>query len=47
MREGAYVYTKEGTRVPSLTTGGLVRTVLDEQNMGRRKMFITRANSAS
>jgi hypothetical protein len=32
-REGTYVYTKEGTRVPSLNTGGLV-CVLDEQNRG-------------
>jgi hypothetical protein len=30
-REGAYVNTKEETRVPSLNTGALVY-VLDEQN---------------
>jgi hypothetical protein len=33
-REGTYVYTKEGTRVTSLNTGGLVCTRLIKQGLG-------------
>jgi hypothetical protein len=40
-REGTFVYTKEGTRVSFLKTGGY-----NTKQAGRRKMFITRANSA-
>ncbi len=35
-REGTYVYTKEGTKVPSLNTGGLVRTRVRRKMLGRR-----------
>jgi hypothetical protein len=37
------VYTKEGTRVPSLYTG--VWCVPMNKTGGKRKMFITRANA--
>jgi hypothetical protein len=33
-REKLYVYTKEGTRVPSLNTGGLVCTRFTKQGVG-------------
>jgi hypothetical protein len=38
------VYTKEGTRVPSLNTGGFVFVYWIKKTGGRRKIFITRAN---
>jgi hypothetical protein len=34
------MYTKERTKVSSVSTGGLSCTVLEEQNRDRRKMFI-------
>ncbi len=39
-------YTKEGTRVHFLNTGGLVVYSM-KKNRGRRKIFITRANATS
>ncbi len=45
-REGAYVYTKEGARVPSLNMRGF-RVYSMNKTGGRRKMFITRANAAA
>ncbi len=44
-REDTVMFTKEGTRVSSLNTG--VSCVFINKTVGRRKMFITRANAAS
>ncbi len=44
-REGAYVYTKEGRRVPSLNARGFSEYSMNKIG-GRRKMLITWANSA-
>jgi hypothetical protein len=45
-REGTYVCTKEGIRVPSLNTGGFDVYSMNK-TWGRKKMFITGANEAS
>jgi hypothetical protein len=42
-REGAYVYTKEGTRVPLSKYRGFSVYSMNKTR-ARKKMFITRAN---
>ncbi len=37
-REGAYVYTKEGTRVPSLNSGSFVCTRWSKQGVGGKSL---------
>jgi hypothetical protein len=45
-REGTFVDRREGTRSPSLNTGGVGVYSMNKTG-GRRKVFITRANAAS
>jgi hypothetical protein len=46
MREGAYMYTKEGTRVPLSKYRGCSMYSINKTG-GRRKIFLTVANLAS